>query len=32
MKILMTVLIVVNAWWLYVLLRPDTVAYFSRAR
>lgn len=24
------VVIVANAWWMYVLLRPDTVAYFSR--
>ena len=24
------VTIAMNAWWLYVLLRPDTVAYFSR--
>lgn len=28
--LLCAVTIVLNGWWLYVLLRPDTVAYFSR--
>lgn len=29
-RIALAVVILTNAWWLYVLLRPDTVAYFSR--
>lgn len=31
-RTLLTVSLVANGWWLYVLLRPDTVAYFTRAR
>lgn len=30
LRIALLTLIVANAWWLYVLLRADTVAYFSR--
>lgn len=30
LRILMTVTVVTDGWWLYVLMRPDTIAYFQR--
>ncbi len=29
-RMLMTTIVITDGWWLYVLMRPDTVAYFRR--